>query len=60
MAQIIFISQPVIQHPGSVANLAAFGSACPMLVAALRGARHPKIRSEKADTLIGNGILAAE
>jgi hypothetical protein len=46
MAQIIFISQPVIQHPGSVANLAAFGSACPILVAALRGARHPKSAPE--------------
>jgi hypothetical protein len=31
-----------------------------MLVAALRGARHPKIRSGNADTQIGNGILAAE
>jgi hypothetical protein len=41
MTKIVVKSQLVAQRSDFVANLAAFASACPVFVAALRGACHP-------------------
>jgi hypothetical protein len=40
--------------------LAAFASACSLLVAALRGACHPTKSPGNAETQFGNRIFAAE
>jgi hypothetical protein len=61
MRQIAFIYQSVDRGLDVAANLAAFSSACPLLVAALRGACHP-IKSVPAmpKSNSGTGFLAAE
>jgi hypothetical protein len=59
--EICLIFQLVDHWVKIVANLAAFTSACPLFVAALRGACHP-IRSIPAmpKRNSGTGFLAAE
>ncbi|MGH6753701.1 MAG: hypothetical protein ACREDP_16200 [Bradyrhizobium sp.] len=59
--KIRFIYQLVELGLDAAANLAAFTSACPLLVAALRGACHPiKSVPAKPKRNSGTGFLAAE
>jgi hypothetical protein len=60
-AEIYFKYQPVNRGIGAAANLAAFDSACPPLIAALRGACHPdKSIPAMPKRNSGTGFLAAE
>jgi hypothetical protein len=61
MPEIGVIYQSVDRGLDGAANLAAFSGACPLLVAALRGACHP-IKSVPAmpKRNSGTGFLAAE
>jgi hypothetical protein len=53
--------QSVNRDVGVAANLAAFHSACPPLIAALRGACHPdKSIPAMPKCISGTGFLAAE
>ena len=59
--KILVRYQMVIGEIRAVANLAAFTSACPLFVAALRGACHlTKIRPVMPKRNSGTGFLAAE
>jgi hypothetical protein len=60
-AEIHFRFQLVMKSVGVVVNLAAFASACPLFVAALRGACHPTKSSPAMPTHnSGTGFFAAE
>jgi len=60
-AEIYVEYQPVNRGIGAAANLAAFDSACPPLIAALRGACHPdKSIPAMPKRNSGTGFLAAE
>jgi hypothetical protein len=59
--EIRFRYQLVNRGLDAAANLAAFNSACPRLIAALRGARHPyKSVPAMPKRNSGTGFLAAE
>jgi hypothetical protein len=59
--QIHLINQTVDSRVDIAANLAAFASACPPLVAALRGACHPDKSPRQCQNAIRvQGFLAAE
>src|SRR3979490_2370926 len=60
-AEIHVRFQPVIRCAGIVVNLAAFASACPLFVAALRGTCHPRNSTPAMPKRnSGTGFLAAE